>query len=274
MLHCASDLNARAIAGSVAGTWAAHKLPCEMGGHMALAIQAISAHPAVTQAVKQALTGAKKYQVLPSVSNEEEAIRYANFPRLFLLDTCSLDVDLRSLVERCRSRLPGSKFLALVPPSDSNYVDATRLFYWGIEGFVQLSETWRIDLPLAIYSILNGQYWVPSEVLMGLVSYIHAPEQMRLLPGHLLTAREGQILRLLMRRLTNREISKTLQISQRTVKFHVSHILAKLGVENRRGLSSGTLGRFQFDGFDGTVDVSDLFGGSPSLSNSRIRLRR
>src|SRR5215470_1481153 len=115
---------------------------------MALAIQAISAHPAVTQAVNEALTGVKEYQVLPSASNEEEAIRYADFPRLFLLDTCSLDVDVRCLVERCRSRLPGSKFLALVPASDRNYVDATRLLYWGIEGFVQLSETWRIELPL------------------------------------------------------------------------------------------------------------------------------
>jgi DNA-binding NarL/FixJ family response regulator len=81
-----------------------------------------------------------------------------------------------SLIERFRSRLPGSKFLALVPPSDSNYIDAARLLYWGIEGFVLLSETWRIELPHAIHNILNGHYWVPSEVLMALVSYVHAPE--------------------------------------------------------------------------------------------------
>ena len=241
---------------------------------MALAIQAISAHPGLARAVEDILTDVKEYEVLPSASNEEEAISCATFPRLFLLDACSLHTDLRHLVEHCRSCLPGSKFLALVPPSDSNYVDATRLLYWGMEGFVQLSETWRIELPRAIHSILSGQYWVPSEVLMALVSYVHAPEQNRLPPGHSLTARERQVLRLLMRHLTNKEISKALVISERTVKFHVSHVLTKLGVENRRGLSSGTLAWFHFEGSGGIVEVSDLPGGRPSSSNSRTRLRR
>jgi DNA-binding CsgD family transcriptional regulator/Tfp pilus assembly protein PilF len=49
-----------------------------------------------------------------------------------------------------------------------------------------------------------------------------------------LTPREGEILRLLSRRATNREIADTLSISPRTVMHHVSNILAKLGVENRR----------------------------------------
>jgi hypothetical protein len=39
-----------------------------------------------------------------------------------------------------------------------------------------------------------------------------------------------------MRRLTNKEISRVLAISERTVKFHVSHILAKFGLDDRRGL--------------------------------------
>jgi DNA-binding CsgD family transcriptional regulator len=51
-----------------------------------------------------------------------------------------------------------------------------------------------------------------------------------------LTAREGQILRLLVPGLTNKEISRLLVISERTVKFHVSHILAKFAIEDRRGL--------------------------------------
>jgi DNA-binding NarL/FixJ family response regulator len=57
------------------------------------------------------------------------------------------------------------------------------------------------------------------------------------LPGHSLTAREAQALQLLMRRLTNKEISSALGISERTVKYHVSNILSKLQLEDRRGLS-------------------------------------
>jgi len=59
----------------------------------------------------------------------------------------------------------------------------------------------------------------------------------QLLPGHCLTAREGQVLQLLMRRSTNKEISHALNISERTVKFHVSNVLGKLQLGDRRGLS-------------------------------------
>jgi DNA-binding NarL/FixJ family response regulator len=241
---------------------------------MAIAIQAISSHPLLTRAVEEILADVKDFPVLPWASNEAEATSQTNFPRLFLLDACSLHTDLGPLAERCRSHSPGSKFLALVPPTDSNYADEIRLFCWGIDGFVELSETWRTELPQAIRSILNGQYWVPSQVLMAFVRHARALEQTRLLPGHSLTAREGQVLRLLIRRLTNKEIAKALLISERTVKFHVSHILAKFGLEDRRGLLPETLARFQLEGFGGAVDFSDLLSGTPSSSNSRTRLRR
>ena len=237
---------------------------------MAIAIQAISSHPLLTRAVEGILADIKDFPVLPSASNEAEATSQTNFPRLFLLDACSLQTDLGPLAERCRSRSPGSKFLALVPPADSNYVDEIRLFYWGIDGFLELSETWQTELPQAIRSILSGQYWVPAQVLMAFIRHAQALEQTLLAPGHSLTAREGQVLRLLMRHLTNKEISKALLISERTVKFHVSHILAKLGLEDRRGLFPETLAPFQLDGCGETIDFSDL----PSSSNSRTRLRR
>jgi DNA-binding NarL/FixJ family response regulator len=241
---------------------------------MAIAIQAISSHPLLTRAVEEILANVKEYPVLPSASNEAEATRQTDFPKLFLLDACSLHMDLGPLAERCRSRLPGSKFLALVPPADSNYADEIRLFHWGIEGFVELSETWRTELPQAIRSILNGQYWVPSEVLTAFVKHTQALEQTWLLPGHSLTAREGQVLRLLVRRLTNKEISKALLISERTVKFHVSHILSKLGIEDRHSLLPEMSAPRQSNGDGGTVDFSDLAGGASSSSNSRTRLRR
>jgi DNA-binding NarL/FixJ family response regulator len=215
---------------------------------MAIAIQAISSHPLLTRAVEEILADIKEYAVLPSASNETEAASQTNFPRLFLLDACSLRTDLGPLAERCRSRLPGSKFLALIPPADANYADRIRLFYWGIEGFVELSDTWRTELPQAIRSIQNGRYWVPTEVLTAFVRHTQALEATRLLPGHSLTAREGQVLRLLMRRLTNKEISEALLISERTVKFHVSNILAKLGLEDRRALLPEASARFQLDG--------------------------
>jgi DNA-binding NarL/FixJ family response regulator len=49
-------------------------------------------------------------------------------------------------------------------------------------------------------------------------------------------AREGQVLQLLFRHLTNKEIAVQLNIRERTAKFHVSNLLRKLALENRRNL--------------------------------------
>jgi DNA-binding NarL/FixJ family response regulator len=77
---------------------------------------------------------------------------------------------------------------------------------------------------------------VPSEVLLAFVKQAKALLDRQLLAGQSLTAREGQVLQLLFRRLTNKEIAYQLNISERTAKFHVSNVLRKLGIENRRNL--------------------------------------
>ena len=51
-----------------------------------------------------------------------------------------------------------------------------------------------------------------------------------------LTGREKQILELLQRDLSNRIIAQRLAVSERTIKFHVSNILHKLNLTNRREL--------------------------------------
>src|SRR6266852_666465 len=113
-----------------------------VGRPMVLTIQAISSHPVLIRAVEKILARIKKYPFLPSALNEREATNQTDFPRLFLLDKCSLHTDLGPLAERCRISSPGSKFLALLPPSDGIYSDEIRLFYWGIDGSVELSQRW------------------------------------------------------------------------------------------------------------------------------------
>src|SRR6266849_3335965 len=207
---------------------------------VAIAVQIVSSHPLFTRAVEKILARAKdlRVDVLPPALSEAEAISQSDSPRLFLLDGCSLRTDLGRLAERCRTAAPGSKFLALLSPESGGVAEKTRLFYWGIDGFVELHNTWQTELPLAIRSVLRGQPWVPPEILVAFVKQAKALLDAQLLPGHSLTAREGQVLQLLMRRLTNKEISNTLGISERTVKFHVSNILGKLQLGDRRGLLS------------------------------------
>jgi len=185
------------------------------------------------RAVETILAVMTEYPHLPSVPNEREATK-SDLARVFLLDACSLLTDLGPLAERCRARAPGSKFIALLPPAESNDANEIRLFYWGIDGFVELHDSWQTDLPRAIHSVIGGNYWVRPEIFAAVVKHTQFIEQ--LVRDNSLTAREGQLLPLVMRHLSNKEIARHLDISERTVKYHVTHILAKLGVNDRRGL--------------------------------------
>lgn len=205
---------------------------------MALPIQVISSHPLLTRAVQKTLSCLPEIssRVLPPALNEADATKGICISRLFLLDACSLSTDLGRLAARCRGHSPGSKFLALLSPESSNATEKVRLFYWGIDGFLDLHEKWQIELRAAVHSISAGQFWVPPEVLAVYIKQVRGFLDERRPSSHSLTAREIQVLQLLMRSLTNKEIAAALCIGERTVKFHVSNILSKLNLEDRRGL--------------------------------------
>jgi DNA-binding NarL/FixJ family response regulator len=202
------------------------------------AIRPISKHPLFIDAVEKILAGIKdiQFHALPAITDLAEATRASDAPTLFILDACPLQADLGPRVSRCRANSPSSKFLAVLSPMGGNHAEKIQLFYWGIDGFVELHKSWQAELPLAIRSILNGDPWVPPEVLMVFVKQVKTLLDMQLQPGQRLTTRESEVLQLLMRRLSNKEISRTLTISGRTVKFHVANILAKLNIEDRSGL--------------------------------------
>jgi DNA-binding NarL/FixJ family response regulator len=207
---------------------------------VAIAIQVVSSHPLLTRAIEKMFSHEKDFSVriLVSGPREIEEAQPSDSFNLFLLDSCSLRTDLGPLATRCRNRLPGCKVLALLPPGPDTFAEEIRLFNWGLDGFVELHKTWQTELPQAIHSILKGRLWVPPEVSLSFVQHAKALLDSQLLHGHFLTAREGQVLQLLMRRLTNKEIASTLSISERTVKFHVSNILCKLQLDDRRDLSA------------------------------------
>jgi DNA-binding CsgD family transcriptional regulator len=205
---------------------------------MALALQVVSSHHLGALDIEKALSVQEVLvrRLLPHAATEAEALKRPNCPRLFLLDGCSLNLALGPLSGRLRTNSPGSRFLALLPPPRSDKSELMLLFHWGIEGFVTLHEKWKRELPKAAMALLRGELWVPSEVLLAFVKQMKTLLDKQLLAGQSLTAREGQVLQLLFRHLTNKEIAWQLNITERTAKYHVSNLLRKLGLENRRNL--------------------------------------
>ncbi len=200
---------------------------------MALALQVVSSHVLGALDIEQALSVQEVLGklLLPHATSEADTLKRPNCPRLFVLDGCSINLPLGPLSSRLRAHSPGSKFLALLPPDKSDESEMMLLFNWGID-----HKKWKTELPKAAVALLRGRPWVPPEVLLAFVKQMKALLDRQLLAGQSLTAREGQVLQLLFRRLTNKEIAYQLNISERTAKFHVSNVVSKLGLQNRRNL--------------------------------------
>ncbi len=85
------------------------------------------------------------------------------------------------------------------------------------------------ELADAIRGAYNGESTLSPEATKALVNTTRAPKT----PGWDLTSRELDVLELMVKGLSNKELSDKLIVSNSTVKFHVSNIISKLGVTSR-----------------------------------------
>jgi DNA-binding NarL/FixJ family response regulator len=106
--------------------------------------------------------------------------------------------------------------------------DVFRAIKGGARGYL-LKGSPAAEIVQAIRQVQAGESYLSSRIAATLVTQVRQPH------GRvgLLSARERGVLRLVAAGLSNREIGKSLSISERTVKFHVTAILNKLGADNR-----------------------------------------
>ncbi len=152
---------------------------------------------------------------------------------LFVVDSCVPSETPRPVIRRLRLRCPGSRFLVLDCLADRNPEEHLRWLEVGVEGIVDAAR-WREELPQALAAVLAGELWLPRRMLCEYVRQNNLWYEVA--PLRSLTAREDQVLRLLLRRYSNSEIARLLGITERTVKFHVSNIFSRFRVKNRATL--------------------------------------
>jgi len=203
-----------------------------------VAIQLMNSHPVLIHAIQKICFKSEgfSFELMPPYRGDAPIDLHAKALWFFILDGCSPRIDLASLVRRCRSHRPGSRFLVLLPPAAGNFSEKIHLYSWGIDGFVDLHEAWQAELPRAVDRILQGQLWVSREVFELFARHEQTLLDTHLQTRHSLTAREQQVLKLVIRGLSNKEIAALTGISERTVKFHVSNILSKLQLKDRHKL--------------------------------------
>ena len=139
---------------------------------------------------------------------------------------------LTALIERhSQSRI-------LVLAENISESSAFPLLEVGIKGILRYADA-DAQFCRAVQSIATGGYWIPRALLSRFVEQVLAKERgrRRALKGTTrITRREQEILDGLLMNLSNKEIAGKLNISERTVKFHVSNLLAKYRVQRRADL--------------------------------------
>jgi NarL family two-component system response regulator LiaR len=116
----------------------------------------------------------------------------------------------------------------------TSYLDDEKL-YPVIEAgaFSYLLKTSRAsEIAQAIRAAVKGQSVLEQQVAAKMMNRLRQPKQAAE-PHHDLTEREMEVLRLIAAGKSNQEVADELFIGIKTVKFHVTNILAKLGVEDR-----------------------------------------
>jgi DNA-binding NarL/FixJ family response regulator len=107
----------------------------------------------------------------------------------------------------------------------------------GAKAYLEASATAQ-QVEQAIEIVSQGSIWAPRRVLSLFVDRVTRPaaRPAATSPIHF-TAREKEVLKLLVAARSNREIAQNLGIEERTVKAHVAKLMRKVGVENRIALS-------------------------------------
>ncbi len=152
---------------------------------------------------------------------------------VFIVDLCGLEVPLYECLGELRAHCSNAKFLLL--GNEKSTDEIVRLLIMGVQGYIPHPGVPRA-LFRAIFSLAANQWWVPHEALQQFLREAASALRDDGHPRSIVTPREGQILELVRRRLSNREIAARLQIQVSTVKFHLSNILSKMYVSSRREL--------------------------------------
>jgi DNA-binding NarL/FixJ family response regulator len=153
-------------------------------------------------------------------------------PRVAVLDVRLPDGDGVTVCRELRSRMPDLACLMLTSFDDEEALLDSIMA--GASGYV-LKQIQGSDLVSAVRTVAGGQSLLDPSAATKLMARLRSgqqkEEELDALPG--LTDREREILALIGAGLTNRQIGQRLYLAEKTVKNHISRLLAKLGVERR-----------------------------------------
>jgi len=141
-----------------------------------------------------------------------------------------------ALIANILENSPSAKLLVVAEQFSS--ADSHNLLRLGAKGLLTYSGA-SAQLARALPQVAEGGFWVPrstlSEFIDSILTDTHG-RRLKVASAKELSRREREVLDTLLENLANKEIASRFNISERTVKFHVSNLLAKFNVRRRADL--------------------------------------
>ncbi|MGD2077027.1 MAG: response regulator transcription factor [Chloroflexota bacterium] len=187
-------------------------------------------HPVVRDGLIAILSTQPDFNVVEEAASGEHALTLFQQvqPDVILLDLEMPGMDGVEVIKRLRQMQPEVKIVVFTAfDTDERILNALQA---GAKGYL-LKGVPRSELFEAIRVVHGGGSLLQPVVASRLLNQLSGTETSG--PAEELTPRESEVLQLLAHGKTNKEIATELVISERTVKFHISSILAKLGATNR-----------------------------------------
>ncbi len=196
----------------------------------AIRVLLVDDHEVVREGLRTFLSLQDGLEVVGEAADGEQAVLQAERlkPDVVLMDLVMPRLDGVGAMRELRRRLPAARVIVL-----TSFADDERLLpaiQAGAAGYL-LKNVAPAELARAVRAAHAGQAMLDPGVAARLVEAIADPPGEA--PPERLTAREREVLALVADGLSNKRIAQRLGLSEKTVKTHVSHVLAKLGAADR-----------------------------------------
>ncbi len=190
-------------------------------------------HPVVREGLAALLNRRPDTTVIGEVANGQEAVDFFRRaqPDVTLMDLRMPIMGGVEAIHAIRAEFPAARIIVLTTYDGDE--DIYRALQAGAQGYL-LKDAPREELLAAVRAVHDGQKCIPAALAAKLAERVFSPE---------LTAREREVLALIVAGHSNREIGEALVVSEGTVKAHVNSILGKLGVNDRTQAVTAALRR-------------------------------
>jgi DNA-binding NarL/FixJ family response regulator len=171
--------------------------------------------------------------VVAEASNGQQAIELyrKHLPDVTLLDLRMPGMGGVEAAQKIRGEFAGARMIALTTYGGDE--DIRRALAAGVQAYLT-KDVLHDELLKAIRAVNAGQTYLPAAVAASLAAQMPRPD---------LSAREVQVLGLIVSGMANKQIAYELGIAEHTVKNHVKSILSKLGVQDRTQAATAAIQR-------------------------------